>query len=265
MHSEIYPLPAGLHAIPTHLLDLCTDSEVDGDLLHPKPVSDEKNIWFSWHTGYTHMHPYMQQNIHAWHRRFSQQGWKIHVLDRLPFSPFNIANFLNISDLGTFPHAFVNGTIGSDYAPQHTSNLVRLPLLLKYSGVYVDVGMIQISDLNHLRRKTVGNPASRFEVLLYNAGSIEECSLMNYFLMSGRNNPLFARCHRLLLALWATDGGKASTKGMHSSLLLKGVPLMGGSFTIEEGDRKIGAEQVGRDVDGLYHPRTGDDDGHGTY
>jgi hypothetical protein len=112
--------------------------------------------------------------------------------------------------------------------------------------VYADAGLIQIGDLDRLWRETVGNPASRFEVLSYNAGGLQERSLTNYFLASGRNNPLFARCHQLLLALWDADGGKASTEGMHSSPLLKGVPLMGGSFTIEEGERKIGAEEVSR-------------------
>jgi Capsular polysaccharide synthesis protein len=246
MDSQIYPLPAGLHAIPTHLLDLRLDSEVDHDLLHPKPVSDEKNVWFFWHTGYTHMHPYTQRNIRAWHRRFSKQGWTIRILDRLPSSPLNVANFLDISDPGTFPRAFVDGTIGGDYAPQHTSDLVRWPLLLKYGGVYADVGMIQIGDLDRLWCETVGNPASRFEVLSYNVGGADKPNPTNYFLMSGRNNPLFARCHRLFLELWAADGGKTSTEGMHSSPLLRGLPLMGGSFTIEEGDRKIGAEEVSR-------------------
>jgi len=238
-----YPLPAGLHIIPTHLLDLRPDSEIDHDLLHPKPISDEKNIWFFWHSGYMQMHPYTQRNIRAWHRRFSQQGWTIRVLDRLPSSPLNVANFLDISDPGTFPRAFVDGTIGGDYAPQHTSDLVRWPLLLKYGGVYADVGMIQIGNLDRIWRETVGNPASRFKVLSYN---IDEHSLTNYFLVSGRNNPLFARCHQLLLELWAADGGKTSTEGMHSSPLLKGIPLMGGSFTIEEGERKIGTEEVSR-------------------
>ena len=83
MDSQIYPIPAGLYAIPSHLLDLRPDSEVDHDLLHPKPVSDEKNVRFFWHSDYTNMHPYSQRNIRAWHRRFSKQGWTIRVLDRL--------------------------------------------------------------------------------------------------------------------------------------------------------------------------------------
>jgi hypothetical protein len=244
METQTYRIPTGVHAIPKHLLDLRPDSEVDHDLLHPKPITDEKNVWFFWHSGFTNMHPYTQRNIRAWHRRFSPRGWTIHVMDRLPSSPLNVANFLDISDPGTFPRAFVDGTIGGDYAPQHTSDLVRWPLLLKYGGVYADVGMMQIGDLDRLWNETVGNPASPFEVLSYNGGSVEERILMNHFLVSGRNNPLFARCHKLLLDLWAADGGKVRTEGMHSSPLLKGVPMIGGSISFEENGKKIGTKEV---------------------
>jgi len=246
MNPQSYPLPVGLHAIPVDNLDLRPDSEVDDDILHPKAVSDEKNIWFFWHTGYTHMHPYTRRNIRAWHRRFSKQGWIVRVLDRSPSSPLNVANFLDISDSECFPSAFVDGTIGGDYSAQHTSDLVRLPLLLKYGGVYADVGLIQIGDLDRLWRETVGDPASRFEVLSYNGGGVEARRLMNYFLASRRNNRLFARCHRLLLRLWAEDGGKTSTEGMHSSPLLKEAPLMESSSTIEEEAGIIRPEEVGR-------------------
>ena len=245
MGPQIYPIPAGLHAISTDLLDLRPDSEVDHDLLHPKHVSDEKNVWFFWHSGYTNLYSYSQRNIRAWHRRFSKQGWAIRVLNRLPSSPLNITNYLDISDPGTFPRAFVEGTIGGDYAPQHTSDLVRLPLLLKYGGVYADVGMMQIGDLDRMWRETVGNPNSRFEILSYSVSGAEGRFLMNYFFVSGRNNPLFERSHKLLLELWAEHGGKTSTERMHTSPLLKGVPLVGRLFTIEEGS-KIGTEKASR-------------------
>ena len=244
MDSQIYLIPPGLHAVPPELLDLRPDSEVDQEILQSKPVTDEKNIWFFWHSGFTKMHPYAQRNVRAWHRRFSKQGWTIRVLDRLPSSPLNVANFLDISDPRIFPRAFLDGTIGGDYAPQHTSDLVRLPLLLKYGGVYADVGMMQIGDLDRMWRETVGDPNSRFEILSYNIG--EGRSLTNYFIVSGRNNPLFERCHRLFLELWAADGGKTSTEGMHANPLLKGVPLMGGSFTIDEEGKQIGPEEVSR-------------------
>ncbi|KIM42555.1 hypothetical protein M413DRAFT_444271 [Hebeloma cylindrosporum] len=246
MDPQIYPIPAGLHVIPNDLLDLRPDSKVDQDLLHPKPIFDEKNIWFFWHTGYTQLHPYSQRNVRAWHRRFSKQGWTIRVLDRIPSSPLNVANFLDISDPDTFPQAFVDGTIGGSYAPQHTSDLVRFPLLLKYGGVYADVGLMQIGDLDRLWRETVGDPSSRFEILGYNVGGVEGRNLMNYYLASGRANPLLARSHKLFLKLWAADGGKTSTDGMHSNPLLKGVPLIWDKYTMEEDGRTIGPEEASR-------------------
>ncbi|KAK5133329.1 hypothetical protein LTR08_007854 [Meristemomyces frigidus] len=242
-----YPMPPGVHAIPTHLLDLRPDKGVDHDLLNPKPITDEKNIWFYWHSGYAHMHPYTQRNIRAWHRRFTKQGWALRVLDRVPGSPSNVTEYLDITDPQTFPQAFIDGTIGGDYGVQHTSDLVRFPLLLAHGGVYADVGLMQIGDLDGLWRRTVGDAELPIEVLSYNGGdgkSVGERQLMNYFLVSGRGNPFFARCHRLLLALWAAEGGKTSTDGMHKSALLKGIPLMsGGDFTIEENGVTIGPRE----------------------
>ena len=246
MESD-YQIPVGVHAIPSAFLDLRPDSDVDHDLLHPQPVSSEKNIWFFWHSGFANMHPYTQRNIRAWHRRFSKQGWVVRVMDRLTGSPLNIANFLDITDPATFPRAFVDGTIGGDYAPQHTSDLVRWPLLLKYGGVYADVGLMQIGDLDKLWNETIANDNSRYEVLSYNCGGADERNLANYFLASRRNNPLFERCHRLFLELWAADGGKTSTEGMHSSPLLKGAPIMGdNALTFEENGKKFSAEEVGK-------------------
>ncbi|OTA86295.1 hypothetical protein M434DRAFT_399941 [Hypoxylon sp. CO27-5] len=242
--SPTYPLPAGVHPIAPEFLDLRSDAEADHDIQHPKPVSDEKNVWFFWHTGYSTMYPYLQRNVRAWHRRLSKLGWAIRVLDRAPNSPSNVANFLDVSDPRTFPRAFIEGTMSGPYAVQHTSDLVRWPLLLRYGGVYADVGLMQIGDLDRLWSETVANPDSRFEVLSYNIGGVEGRNLTNYFLVSGRNNALFERCHRLLLALWAEDGGKTSTEGMHGSALLKGSPMMSGSFTIKEKDRTIGPEEV---------------------
>lgn len=172
------------------------------------------------------------------------------MLDRLPSSRLNISNFLDISDPNTFPRAFLDGTIGGDYAPQHTSDLVRWPLLLKYGGVYADAGMLQIGDLDRLWRSTVGDPNSPYEVLSYNAGPGTQYSLCNYFLCSRPNNPLFLRCHKLLLKLWAADGGKDSTDGMHASPLLKGLPMMMAndpSLVIkEEGKPTLGPEVVSK-------------------
>lgn len=235
-----YPLPRGVHAVPPEFLDTRPDDELDNDIMHPRPVSSEKNIWFFWHTGYETMHPYAKRNVRAWHRRLSKRGWTVRVLDRASGSLSNVANFLDVSDPHTFPRAFTEATIGGRYAMQHVSDLVRWPLLLRYGGVYADVGLMQIGDLDRLWNETVANPDSPFEVLSYNLNG----GLANYFLASRPRNPFFERCHRLFLALWAEDGGKTSTDGMHASPLLEGVPLMSSSATIKEDGKTIGSDEV---------------------
>ena len=219
-----------MHIIPDQLLDLRQDSEIDDDFLHFRPVSDEKNIWFFWGTGYKHMHQYTKRNVRAWHRRFSKQGWTIRITDRVPGSPLNIAHFLDLNDPNLFPRAFAEDSLNGINAPQHTSDLVRWPLLLKHGGVYADVGLIQIGDLESLWNQTIGDPASRFKVIGYGTDSSTLREVCNYFFASGRDNPFFARCHRLYLELWAADGGRTNQKGMHSSPLLKGIPLVGAEY-----------------------------------
>jgi hypothetical protein len=148
------------------------------------------------------MHPYTRRNICAWHQRFFQQGWIVRVLNRLPSSPFNDANFLNISDPGTFPRAFVDGTIGGDYAPH--AHVRPRPVAAPAQVQQCVYGCSDDPD------RRLGPPVarnsrqpSRFKVLSYNTGGVEGRSLTNYFLASGRNSSLFARCCQLLLRLWA--------------------------------------------------------------
>ena len=236
MEAPHSPIPTGIYAIPHDRLDLRPDSSVDHDILHPKQVTDEKNIWFFWHSGFTNMHPCSQRTVRAWHRRFSKSGWVVRVIDRVeePFSPTNIDNFVNTDSEELFPRAFIDGTMSGEYHLQHMSDLVRFPLLLRYGGIYADVGLMQIGDIDRIWSEIIDDPASPYEVVSYNCGTVDERFLSNYFLMCKRNNALFERSHKLLLKLWAADGGKTSTEGMHSNPLLKGTELLGGDLTYDD-------------------------------
>ncbi|KAL4881875.1 hypothetical protein BJY04DRAFT_188243 [Aspergillus karnatakaensis] len=242
-----YPIPHGMHPIPPSALDLRPDAQIDTLIQTPPPVTSAKNIWFFWHAGYANMHGYAQRTVRAYHRRLTKKGWTIRVIDNLPGSPNHISNFVDTSDPRLFPKAFREGTIAGTYALQHTSDLVRWPLLNTYGGVYTDVGMMQIGDLDRLWNLTVENPESPWEILSYSPTGDDKYSLTNYFLGCLAHNPLFERCHALLLKLWDADGGRTSTEGMHASPLLRGVPLMGGGYTITEDDGTvIGPEEVSR-------------------
>lgn len=244
MAAMDYPMPAGMHKIPVDLLDLRNDADVDNDILNPGPVKDEKNIWFYWDQGYSKMHPYTQRNVRAYHRRLVKLGWIIRVVDLVPGSSSNVEKFLDIHDINTFPQAYIDGTLTGPYAKQHCSDLVRFPLLLKYGGVYTDVGFMQIGDLDRMWKATIGDPNSPWDVFSYNGGGPSEYQLMNYFLATGKNNPLFERFHRLLLALWAEDGGHLDTTGMSNSALLKGTPLLQVAAGFEDNGRKYSVEEA---------------------
>ncbi|KAM0263898.1 hypothetical protein ACHAQJ_000933 [Trichoderma viride] len=238
-----YPIPDGVYGIPHDQLDLRSDAEVDHELLNPKPISDEKNIWFFWNNGFRKMHPYHRRTVRNWHRRFSKKGWVVRVMDVEPGSSLNVEKYLDVQDSNVFPKAFVEGTIGGHHVNQHISDLVRFPLLLKYGGVYADVGMVQIGDLDSVWNATIGDPSSPYEILTYNTGGVEDRSMTNYFLASGRNSPFFLRCHKLLLTLWE---GKTSTEGMHASPLLKGLPLMDTGLSMEENGITYGREETAK-------------------
>ncbi|KAF7712587.1 Capsule polysaccharide biosynthesis protein [Penicillium ucsense] len=239
MDSCTYPLPPhGVHKIPLDQLDTRPDTEIDHEITHPGPVQDDKNVWFFWHSGYETMHPYTKRNIRAWYRRLSKQGWVIRVLNRQPHSPLNVSHFLDVQDPSIFPQAFIDGTIGGHHIAQHTSDLVRFPLLVTYGGVYADVGLLMIGDLDRLWRETVAKPDSAKEVISFR---FEEIGLTNYFLCARRKTPFFERCHRLFLKLWE---GRNSTEGMWKSPLLKGVPVLESPKGFEQDGRSYSKEEA---------------------
>lgn len=245
--QSTYPIPEGVYVLPDDQVDRRPDEDVDRDILNPRPISDEKNVWLFWHSGYASMHPYGRRSVRAWHRRFSKQGWAIRVIDVVPGSPHNIANFVEVNETN-FPKAFVDGTLGGTYGVQHTSDLVRWPLLLKYGGIYSDVGMIQLGDMDKLWNETIGNPDSPIELISYNCSGIDVPILANYLYAASKNNRLFLRAHKLLLTLWGRDGGKTSTEGMHTDPLISLLPREGAGthLSFEEDGVVYGPEDVSK-------------------
>ncbi|KAF2800549.1 hypothetical protein K505DRAFT_292599 [Melanomma pulvis-pyrius CBS 109.77] len=192
-------------------------------LLSPSPpTSTSKSIFAFWNNGLTNLPPYLLRNVLAWHTRFSPLGWTIYVLDNVPSSPLNVANYIDTAPT-VVPVAFTSGTLDGGYAAQHTSDLIRYPLLLKYGGVYLDVGILQFGDLNWMWTEHIANPDSPYDFAGFTMGDAPELNIVNFALMCGRANPLVARAHAILLKLWE---GKTNTEGMHDHPLVRHVPLM---------------------------------------
>ncbi|KAF6805070.1 capsule polysaccharide biosynthesis protein [Colletotrichum sojae] len=226
--SSLYPIPPGLHSIPLDQLDLRPDAKIDNAITNPPPVTSAKNLWFFWNAGYDNLHPYAKRNVRTWHRRFSPQGWTVRVVDLEPHSPGYIGNWIDLQDPDVVPDAFREGTLDGEFAKQHYSDLVRFPLLVKYGGIYTDVGFMQIGDLDRLWNETIANSESPYEVLSYTPDHGKAYGLMNYFIGGLPGNPFWQACQELFIELWK---GKTNTEGLHAHPLLRGIPLLGQTFT----------------------------------
>uniref|UniRef100_A0A0W0G3Z8 Capsule polysaccharide biosynthesis protein n=1 Tax=Moniliophthora roreri TaxID=221103 RepID=A0A0W0G3Z8_MONRR len=188
------------------------------------PVTGSKSIFAFWHSGIGTLPPYLLRSVLAWYRRYSPLGWSVHIIDNVPGSPLNASHYIDTSSPDVVPAAFTTRSINGTYALQHTSDLIRYPLLLKYGGVYLDVGILQFGDLNWLWEEVISNPVSPYDYAGFTTMSASpDMSISNFSLMCGPANPLVLRAHKILLKLWE---GKTNTVGMHSHPILEGVPLL---------------------------------------
>lgn len=220
-----YPGILGASALDyTALPPIPTASTLPQALTAPKPpVRGSKSIFAFWDSGIHNLPPYLLRNIIAWHRRFSPLGWTVYLLNTVPGSPLNVSNFIDTSSRSVVPEAFTNGSLDGNYAAQHTSDLVRYPLLLKYGGIYLDVGILQFGDLDRLWTEHIANPNSAYDFAGFTMGDPPDLQIVNFALMCGPDNPLVWRAHRILLKIWE---GKTNTTGAHKHPLVSHVPLM---------------------------------------
>ncbi|KAF9264009.1 hypothetical protein L218DRAFT_958828 [Marasmius fiardii PR-910] len=221
-----YPLIPGTSRIPPSSIapPILQNDPLPPALTSPNlPEVGSKSIFAFWHSGISTLPPYLLRSVIAWYRRYSPLGWTIYVLDRVEGSPLNVSRFIDTTSPLIVPAAFINSQLEGAYVGQHTSDLVRYPLLLKYGGVYLDVGILQFGDLNWLWEQVISNPESPYDYAGFTMSVPPEISIVNFAMMCGPNNPLVSRAHKILLKLWE---GKTTTTGMHKHPLVRHVPLM---------------------------------------
>lgn len=219
-----YPSIPGTKALPYNAAPPIQESSLPPILTSPPPPKvNSKSIFAFWHTGIHTLHPVSLRNVIAWYRRLSPLGWTIYVFDTVPDSPLNISKYLDIASPDVVPDAFRNNSLEGEFKGQHTSDLVRFPLLLRYGGVYMDVGILLYGDLDALWTNHITNPASLIDFAGFTLGEFPNLSIVNFTLICAADNPLVKRAHYIFLRLWE---GKNSTTGAHKHPLVSHVPLM---------------------------------------
>jgi Capsular polysaccharide synthesis protein len=215
-YEKFSPKSSNLRPIPSN--DLRPDQEIIASLQEYRPVISEKNVWAFWDKGISRMPAWNRRNVISWVRRLGP-SWTIRVLDRVENSPLNVDKYV---DSSYFPKAFIDRTMTGPHVGQHSSDLVRLPCLYQYGGVWMDVGIILFRHLDDLCWDELENPNTPHEV---SALSIEFRpgigTIFNGFIAAKRSNPFVKHWHDIFLAVWK---GVTETTGMHAHPLLHHLP-----------------------------------------
>ncbi|KAK5125962.1 hypothetical protein LTR85_011317 [Meristemomyces frigidus] len=176
--------------------DMLTDAEILETLTKHAPVTSEKNIWAFWHSGVTSMPGWCQRNVSNWIRLCGPSGWTIRILDSTPESPNNALKFLPSEML---PKSFVDGKMDGPYVGPHSADFLRGACLYLFGGVYMDVGIILVRDMDRICWKQLEDPASPFQVL---APWMYDTVIANHFVAARKGDPFIKRWHDLFVHLW---------------------------------------------------------------
>ncbi|KAI1100938.1 hypothetical protein F4804DRAFT_28178 [Jackrogersella minutella] len=213
-------VPPGLKLIPTERLDLRSDGEIAAWLQTRHPVTSDRNVWAFWHSGYSQMSPWVQRNIINWVRRLGP-NWTVHLLDRVPGSETHISHFV---DSSFFPDCFNDNTMDGPSVGPHSGDLVRLPLLWLYGGIWIDAGSFLFRHVEDICWEKIEDPETPYEM----AGFVIEMRpgveiMLNGFIAAKRGNPFIKRWHEIFKALW---DGATNSQGFHKHPLLRHLPLL---------------------------------------
>lgn len=228
--------------IPESQLDLRSDDEISEQLLRFQPVLSEKNIWTFWDTGYNDMRPYVKRFIIGWVRRLGRE-WTVRVLDHVERSPVNVNKFLDSIDLFT---AFKDRTMTGPYVGAHSGDVVRLPLLYHYGGIWMDAGTMLFRHVDNICWKVLADPATPYEIAGFASGTNPDEDtrldgfiaaepgndmIMNGFIAARKGNEFIKRWHAVFLEIWK---GRTDCTGIQDHPLLRQVPKIRVPADIQE-------------------------------
>ncbi|KAM0818338.1 putative Glycosyltransferase family 32 protein [Seiridium cardinale] len=213
----VFTETSGLCMIPPSRLDSRTDEEIISMLLQFQPVTSEKNLWTFWDTGFWGMRPYVRRNIIGWVRRLGPE-WTVRVLDHVEGSPLNVEAYLESNE---FHDAFISRTMTGSYIGAHSGDVVRLPLLYHYGGVWMDAGTMLFRDMDSICWKALEDPNTPYEIAGFAPGTEPGNDvIMNGFIAARKGNGFVRRWHDVYLEIWK---GQTDCLGLQSHPLLRQV------------------------------------------
>lgn len=217
-------LPPGLKPIPPERVDLRSDTEIAIALQTRQSITSQKNVWAFWHQGWSAMRPWTQRNVIAWVRKLGP-GWTVHVLDSVPGSETNVSRY--VEDEAWFPTAFLDGAMDGPHVGAHQGDLIRLPLLWLYGGVWMDVGLMLFMHLDDFCWDRIEDPMTPYELaglIMEFRGPEDPQTMLNGFIASKSGNPFIKRWHDIYLTIWNANPGATNATDFHKHPLLRHLP-----------------------------------------
>lgn len=215
---------AGLREVPATQLDLRPEADIIAQLSRFQPITTEKNVWAFWDRGVGALYPSYRCTVVNWVRKLGP-SWTVRVVDSVEGSPNNIYKFVSRD---WFPECFVNNTMDGPHRAQHAADLVRLPLLFKHGGVWMDVGNMLHTHLDALFWEALSAPDSQYEMAAWIiTGQIRRQwgSFANFMLAARRGCTFIKNWHDSYKALWT---GRTNSTGFHMSPLIQEIGLADG-------------------------------------
>lgn len=199
-----------------------SDEEILAQLQTFRAVNpnSERNIWAFWDRGLAACKPWCQRNIISWVRRHGD-AWTVRIVDMVEGSPNHYANY--IADLPTFfPKAFLDRTMKGTHTAPHAADLVRLPLLYLYGGIWIDVGFMLFRNLNDLCWNQLQSEATPYRLAGFKMTISSEIAMFwNGFIAARKGCVAVKYWHDIFLEVWKDVD---STHGMSHHPLLQHLP-----------------------------------------
>ncbi|KAL2870554.1 glycosyltransferase [Aspergillus lucknowensis] len=196
-----------------------TNAEILADLQVYKPVRDsERNVWAFWDKGLSSSPGWNQRNVISWVRRLGP-SWTVRVLDLVEGSPSHVSRYIPREML---PDVFWDRKMTGPHVGQHSSDLVRLPLLYLYGGVWLDVGMFLFRGLDDLCWNKLEDPETPYEVAAFKVSMGPEISMLfNGYIAARKGSLCIKYWHDIFHTVWQ---GATSCEGMNAHPLLRHLP-----------------------------------------
>ncbi|KAF3059311.1 capsule polysaccharide biosynthesis protein [Daldinia childiae] len=221
---ELPKSASGLRVVSNTQLDLRPESEIINELRYFRPITSEKNVWAFWDKGIDYMYPSYRCTVVNWVKKLGK-SWTVRLVDLVEDSPNNIYKYVSQD---WFPDCFVNGTMDGRHAAQHSADLVRLPLLFEYGGVWMDVGSMLHTHLDALFWDHLTAPDTPYEMGVWSiTGQIrkEWGCFANYVIAARKGSIFIKNWHNGYKQLWK---GRTNAKGFHKRPLIRDIGLAEG-------------------------------------